>query len=308
MNLSRRSFLSIASTGLFSALLLPKHAFSTHLLQPPSTEGVEQKREFIAKISLFAQEQLGLQVGDNFYQEWAEDNKLNCFLYVSLPDKIASPPNFPDYLYFARDESAAQQKQAELREMGYHTLLYKTAGTSQTELSNELLSYSYEALAFVVLHEAFHAHLENLGHEIPYEIEEAFADVIGNWGAIAFAQTTGHLDENKAIAHKNLNERIYKCIIHSKEKIQYNNLLLSAEVTQTCENQLGELLKEGSVFHKNRYLYTVNNAYFLRNQFYTDYYFQLYCFFRNKKSLTQTIPLISELPKNLDQALDLIWK
>lgn len=305
--MNRRQFLSFAAAGFGGWLLSPSSGWSFPL--PMEIKEFDAQYQLIAKLKSFAQDELAIQLKEKFYTEWEEKESFNQYLYVSLADKIQIPDGLPPYMHFGTDVEKATKKKAELDEKGYHTLLYQTAGTSAAHLTRILLSYPFESLAFVVLHEAFHVNLDKVKKNIPYEIEEAFCDVVGNCGAILFAQNAGAgiLETAKAEHHKNLNEQIYKCILHHKQLIMVSAAADFPQIYKNCEEALKKLLPVGNDFFKNRYVYPINNAFFIRNYYYTEHYFSLARLVNKKRNLRDAIQFVSDLPSDIKDAEKALW-
>jgi len=304
--MNRRQFLSFASAGLGSWLLFPSLGLS--FPSPSQKKEFDMQYQLIAKLKSFAQEELGLSLKEKFYTDWEEKESLNQYLYVSLAEKILTPEGLPPYIHFGTDAEKAQKRKMELDSKGYHTLLYQTAGTSAAHLTRILLSYPLESLAFVVLHEAFHVHLDKLKKNIPYEMEEAFCDVVGNWGAVLFAQNVGIIDTPKAEQHKNLNEQIFKSILQHKQNIMTSETSKFPEIYKSCEESMKKLVPSNNDFYKNRYLYAVNNAFFIRNYYYTECYFSLSRLVTKKRNLKDAIQFVCDLPSDVEEAKKILWE
>ena len=227
---------------------------------------------------------------------------MNIYLYVSWADRIEAPDGFDVFKHFDTDEEAAIKEKANYDAQGFHTLLYKTAGTSSALITEKLLSYSMESIAFIVFHEAFHVHLSRSDCKIHYLFEEATGDIIGNYGSMLFAVCNKLLKPNLSKRQTSLNEHLYHFINETVQKISKSNVQQFFGIYQGCNAKIGKLLKEGTAFQKDRFGYEVNNAYLLRNRYYGENYFLLRSLFQKMKSMAEFVRFMSDLPVDLDLA------
>ncbi|MGB3465900.1 MAG: hypothetical protein WBA74_11545, partial [Cyclobacteriaceae bacterium] len=112
---------------------------------------------------------------------------------------------------FYDDILKAQAYRKLAKEQGYQTLIYKTAGVSASRLNNRLLSYNRESIAFIAMHEATHRHIR-FCTRIPYELEEAACDVIGNYGTLEFMNTSDALSHEMMREQTQLHEKLHKTL------------------------------------------------------------------------------------------------
>ena len=241
---------------------------------------------------------LGLKLNEGFYKTW-QQNVANFmyYLYVAMPDKLEKPAEVDDYIYIGTNEYAATQKARIYIDKGYHTLIYKTAGSSSTDLTTILLSYPMETIAFIAFHEATHQHIRSHKVYMPYVFEEACCDVIGNYATIALAKENKHLHTHRAKKLTTSMEAIDKCIIEYREKFEKREYISAQMLYEDCSAKLKKLLPRKDKFFEDRYIYEVNNAYFLRYRNYTENYFLLKDVLM-KKGLTDFVSFISTLPPN----------
>lgn len=207
--------------------------------------------------------QLGLNVGKGFYSEFEKDTGFYYYVYASKANAIALPDTMKgSFFYMGRSAAEAIVKAKVWAVAGYDTLVYRTAGTSAAMLNSKLLGYCRHNILFIMLHEAVHVHLKRSQIKIPYAFEESLGDLLGNYGAMF----SGLVDYEKSRAMTVLNEQIYRFLI------QCSTGEISGEARQ---HHLNELMKHADSFRIDRFQYAVNNAYLLRNQFYTQRYFLL---------------------------------
>lgn len=211
----------------------------------------------------YISDKLGMNVGKGFYAEFEEGDGFYYYVYASKSNEIALPDTMKSsFIYMERNAEKAIEKATNWANAGNDTLVYHTAGTSAARLNNKLLSYSKHNILFIMLHEAVHVHLSRSKIKIPYAFEESLGDLLGNYGTMF----SGLVDYEKARAMATLNERIYRFLIQCS----------SGEISsESRQEKLNELMKMADSFRTDRFHYTVNNAYLLRNQFYTQRYFLL---------------------------------
>ena len=259
----------------------------------------------IADIKNYCSNELGLRLGATFYTEWEAEDGLLHYVYVSKSNEIAVPAGLNEYYYFGTNRKKAIRAAAKFTTKGYHTLVYQTAGTSATLLNKALMNYSMEAIAVIVFHEALHVHLRSMNRTIPLSIEEAAADVL------AKQVTVEYLKNQKLIKKKPLKnilktmEKIYKTINTSQNKIEESSEK-SNSIYKTCDKKIKRALRKGDNYQKTRFTYPINNAYFVRNSYYSEYYFTLDKLYNKLDSTKAFIQLVSDLPNNLDVSLLLI--
>lgn len=265
----------------------------------------QEQLTLIDDIKKYCRNELGMTLGSQFYTEWEARDGLLQYVYVSEKNKIAVPKGLNEYYYFGTDRSAALRMATEFDAKGFHTLVYQTAGTSATLLNKALMSYSLEAIAVIVFHEALHVHLRLQNKNIPLAIEEAAADVF------AKQITVQYLRQQKVIKKKPLKqilktmERIYKTINMGQDKIE-ENTSSSPKVYSSCQQKIKKALKKGDVYQKTRFTYPINNAYFVRNSYYCEHYFTLDKLYAKVGNTKDFVNFISGLPNSLDTCLMMV--
>ena len=100
-------------------------------------------------------------------------------------------------------------------------------------------------------------------------------------------------------------EKIYKTINTSQNKIEESSEK-SNSIYKTCDKKIKRALRKGDNYQKTRFTYPINNAYFVRNSYYSEYYFTLDKLYNKLDSTKAFIQLVSDLPNNLDVSLLLI--
>ncbi|WP_405207163.1 hypothetical protein [Aquimarina sp. LLG6339-5] len=177
-----------------------------------------------------------------------------------------------------------------------NSLLYETYGTSGTQLSKHLLSYSDESIAFIAFHEATHQHIRSKA-KIPYSIVESVCDVVGNYG------TLNLFSENKKFSKRKAKKQIQQIeSIAFKINRLINNTELELDNSKLTK-EIEKLNKKKNKFKIERYDYEINNAYLIRNKSYTQYYFKLKSLFTLIGDLKEFIEFINNLPKNESECI-----
>lgn len=297
--MERRKFLLLARVLIPGQLLLP----SIGLAKPFR---YESQIQLIGDIRHFIEKDLDMNIGRNYYTKWKENDGMHIVLYVSLPDQIKKPDSSSKrYLTFGDNMDKALRYQKLAEEKGYHTLIYKTAGVANTRLNKRLLSYRPESISFIAFHEAAHRHIRNEG-KTPYLIEEAACDIIGNYGAAAFAKATQKIDKRILAKQHILHEKLHKTLNKTTYKIETGNLEEFPRIYKSCRKKIKKLLKKGGVFVKDRYNYEVNNAFLLRNSYYAENYFLLKKLYLQMNDLKEFVNYITALPPELETAKDMI--
>ncbi len=254
--------------------------------QTDSTQ-FKQKLQHIANCSRLIKDSLKIQPANNFYEEFSNSENPYIYLYVSSKDSIhsLSPGKF---FYYNHDLKKGEWKADSFSRAGYDVLLYKTAGTSASYLSSHLLNYDSISISFIMLHEAMHIHLVKAGYKIAYEFEESIGDVVGNDYLHFLLPDKAHKKVKRFIK---CNEKVYKKI---------NKCLMQKITNEQCQAKIYRITnKRGTAFQKDRYQYTVNNAYLLRFRDYTIHYFKLKKQFRKHNNLKRSLDSCFTSKKNV---------
>ncbi len=198
------------------------------------------------------------------------------YLYISATDRIHEPGSVISISGRSYSADSARVLSALFKAAGYETLIYKTAGNSNARLSDKLLSYPDEAIAFIVFHEATHRHLHSgTVHLIPYEYEEAFCDAVANRACNLFAGKIGLLSAHKVQAQASCFESIYKLLNKTETKVDSLPMVKRKAILNDCTNLVWHKAADGNQFVKDRMQYPVNYAYFIRTVPYTRHYFEI---------------------------------
>jgi hypothetical protein len=250
-----------------------KYILFYYLLSTSATTEAQtsaQKIAMIERIEAFAKKEFRLKTLPNFYTEWQLPDSTTAYLYVSRNDTMLAIPEIPSFKFFGTNYLQAYQSQNHYDSLGFHTLVYKTAGNSGCKLSSRLLSYSNECIAFIALHELFHRHKQAAKVKIPYSLEESACDVLGLQGLKKYIERTNDtlLQMEDALSLEKYIEgmaRVLSSVDFSFRQKQQMVAKINEQMTYT----------KHKLFLGDRYHYPLNYAYLLRNHFYNDYYFEL---------------------------------
>jgi hypothetical protein len=232
--------------------------------------------QLIDSIKSYITSDLGMYVQSTFYTSWrgADADSMHIFFYISRGDRVEKDTVNKIPWYFEK-ESNAIAKSKEMSALGYHTLVYKTAGMANTLLTPKLLSYPNEAIAFIVFHEAVHQNLAKMGGTVHYNYEEALCDVIANMACVRFAEKKGMIDVHAAEKQRDVFERSYSFLNKERSMLDTMQPHNKPALYRTCSNIISDLTADANQFVKDRMDYEVNNAYFLRIQDYAANYFKV---------------------------------
>lgn len=264
--------------------------------------------ELIDCVKRYCLNELNMEISKSFYSNWAKSEEPNYYLYVSKKDSLISA--FKEKLTvksFGHNIKDAKIEKDEYDQLGFSTHLYQTYGTSATQLSSHLLSYSEESIAFIAFHEATHQHIEKNG-KIPYSIVEAVCDIVGNYGTLNLFSKNKKLSERKAKNQikqiENVSREINR-LINILEFQKTNDLKLD---TSTLTEKVRKFSKKKNKFKIERYDYEINCAYLLRNRSYTKYYFKLKNLLILTIDLREFIDFITDLPSDEQECIKEIDK
>lgn len=239
---------------------------------------INKKLAHIKQSASFIIDSIKAKTVDEFFTTIDSDDSEYVYLYVSSKDSVSriSPGRF---FYYDNNPQRGRIKADSFSRLGYDVMLYLTAGTSGAMIHKHLLTYNDYSISFIMLHEAMHIHIGRVGfRHITYDYEESIGDVVGN------AYLTKLFPKSEQRACKKFircNERVYKKI---------NKCLAGKLSKERCQKKIYRITNnKGSSFQKERYQYTVNNAYLLRFQDYTLHYFKLKKKFNKFSTLQESL-------------------
>ena len=262
--MQRRFYLTLFSFTLSVSTLFAQHTEYKHQL------------DLIDSLKVFIAKDLKLDITADFYTKWTE-SKDSMYLYVYAADvkHIAHGDTAHRSSWYYTNEDTAKAKVVQLKAKGYHTMLYRTAGTSAAELNRKLLSYPDEALAFIIIHEAVHNHIRNnekyKGY--PYVYEESLCDAVAILGIQTLIKQGRLLDAKAVQKHTRSLERCYAILNKANDKL--DDTEHDALILQATNRRMMRYTRHANQFLKDRMRYEVNNAYLLRTRDYSLHYFEL---------------------------------
>lgn len=295
------------------ALALPSAQLfaSTAAQQPPTTSSFpfsdyNAQIHLIDTIKSYCRKEINMQLGAYFYTQWEIQQGMLHFVYVSEADCVNVPTGMRDFMYFGTDAKAAWLAADNLQAKGLHTMVYLSAGTSATRLNETLMSYPMDAIALIVFHEALHVHFRLKGVKIPLAIEEAASDVLSRYVTRDFQKSTKSISRKDLKRTTRIMEYIYRVINKSIEDLVCHSTQQTI-IYNKCYKKIQRALRKSNNYQKKRFSYAVNNAFLIRNSFYSQYYFLLKDLYKRlDKSPTKFIDFVGQLPNDLNEALNII--
>jgi hypothetical protein len=276
---------------LYLLLILAVHANECSAAYPDSL--------FINGLKQFIYKESQLELDNNFYGAWKESDKPYTYLYASLNNAVKIPTDITSvFLAYDTMVQELKKKEEEYLSKGYHTFIYKTYANSAGKLNWHFMSYSAESKSFIILHEFTHNYISNLKLAVPYEFNEALADVIGNYGTLEYLKSIG-ANPDSAEAQLRRNEKIYKIINRHIRKITYDSRNVK-EYNKECEKKIKKVLVTGDLFQKDRFDYHVNNAYLVKNKYYSLNYFLMKKLFLKQKTLANIFRILKNAPSKIE--------
>lgn len=237
-----------------------------------------------------------MEISKQFYTKWDENEKGHYVVYFSKPDEIDG------HQRGFGDEVSAIDFKVKQDSLGFHTMIYHTYGSAAVRLSGHLLSYSEESLGFIGFHEATHTHFRNKGTYLPYSVNEAACDVLANYLTIEFAKKDKRISYLKAKKQRKYIEKIGNLVNQASSALKSGQTCKFIKKSRILKRQVDKLDENyfEDNFLKDRYFYEINNAFLLRNTYYSKYYFKL----RELLNLTDIntfLKVLDSLPKKEEE-------
>jgi len=245
---------------------------------------------FFDDLKKFFFKEVGFELKGNFYTEWKKKDGPYIILFASPINRVKSSRYNNNR---GRTEDFEHQNEMEYNEKYFSFFNYKTYGEASCELSTGLVSYNKEEQCFTVFHELMHNLSRQLHLSLPYDYEEALADVIGNYGSVLFARLTNKVDSVIVMKQIKINEELYKGFNYYIEMIN-NNPDNYKFYLYSCQALVNTLLETAGTFQHDRFNYEVNTAYLLKNSNYCKQYFYLKDMLLKQKSIFDFLELIKK--------------
>lgn len=294
--MNRKEFLFksfLASVGLS---LIPKITFGKDSL-------TNQKLNLIGSLKVYAQEHMELNFKNDFFSKWSTDESPHYYLYVSEAHQVKSPKGIKDYLYFGPNKEMAIKNQKYYLGKGYHTLLYTRDGAHDFTVTNSLLAYDNESVALLIFHEAAHQHFKK--SKMNLFLEEGACEVFGTFGAQFFAEINDTVDLKKVKKLNNILEKSYEVINKTIVRIGADEDL-NEKLYRRLENNLFNDFKDSGSFIQQRFIYPVNNAYLLKNQYFAEHFDLLKKVAKKDKFINTFLYTLESLPKKEEKAIEVL--
>lgn len=262
---------------------------------------------FLFKLKEFAFKTLDYKLTGEFYT--VMDTVAPQFYVFYCPrDTIFAHSDYSTaFIYCGTNLERANYLVSQYTKNGYHSFCYKAFANSSAHLNSRFLSYSKETQAFIVLHELMHNFIFQKKLKIPYSINEAMCDIFGNYGAQAFSKETTFVNNNKLLKQQKKNEKFYECVNKYVLKVNQKNID-SLILYSQCEKEMAVLLQETDAFQKDRFSYSVNNAYLAKNYYYSKHYFLLKRVMLKQKGLPQLIKILEKMPATEEECVKYLEK
>lgn len=244
----------------------------------------------------FLYHQSGVTLKQEFYTDYNKENKPYLYVYVSRKDRVKLPDSLESSFLFCGSDPKDAEKKVE-KYKAYDTFIYKTYANSSAKLNRRFMSYQQVTQCFILGHEFIHnlVRQENLG--IPYEFEEAMGDVVGAYGGLEFFREDYNQSE-QCLKMIQTNEEIYEGINRCADTIDAGCSAPSVFHAKCTREIRDALLQGGDLFQRDRLDAEVNNAYLLKNRYYSQHYFELKRVFEKSGSLAAFLKILSSGPKD----------
>jgi hypothetical protein len=251
---------------------------------------------FIENVKKNAIKEFGFELKGDFYCKWKENNEPYFLMYVSRADTVACAPNTGGmdkgipYAYLKDEKDYTIFSGMQVR-MGMQPFLYKGYANATTEMNDRFVSYDDPAKCFIIYHELLHNYVSQNNLKIPYDIHEALCDVVGNYGALYYAQNYLKMDIGLTQEEIDICERIYECVNESLISITPRNKNVALEHSG-CFNKIQNSLRSAGTFQHDRFSYEVNNGFLLKVSNYSRNYFLLKRVLQKQGSIFKLLEII----------------
>jgi len=270
------------------------------LVNPLRAEGIDSI--FISGVKNFVNREIGINLKSDLYTAYDSSNLPMYYVYISRADRIAKPDELNSFfIYCGHSETHALSIDSFYSSKGCQAFCYHAYANSSTVINERFMSYPEEARVFIMIHELMHNYIEEMKLKIPYEFNEALSDVVGNFGAMKYARETNKLTNASWELQTTLNEKVYSCLNKFIRKIN-RRPARQAKYFKSCREKLNTQLKNGNTFQRDRFNYDVNNAFLLKNSFYSKNYFLLKKVMIRQGTILKFLEVIKGMPSDKDAA------
>ncbi|MDI1353476.1 MAG: hypothetical protein PSX36_01070 [bacterium] len=239
---------------------------------------------FISSLVKFYQSRCGNSLKGDLYQSHAVDSPY-IYVYVSPSNKVENALKNSGYFLFCNHNMKKALHYDSLYSDVNECFIYTTAANASTRLTSELLQYRKETQAFIVFHELTHVLLNSINSKLTYTVNEAVCDVVGNYLCREYALSNKALNLKVVDAQIQLNEHLYNLFNSTILRIN-SNANQKPMAVKFLSKELSRTLVKADAFQKQRFNYPVNNAYLLKNSFYSENYY----FYKQKLVFNRQLP------------------
>ena len=99
-----------------------------------------------------------------------------------------------------------------------------------------------------------------------------------------------------------INEKLYKCMNSFISRIN-SNPEKARQLDKKCNKRIHSILESANTFQRDRFNYEVNNAYLVKNQYYSKNYFLLKKILRKQKSIKGLLEIMKHLPERVEDCV-----
>lgn len=263
--------------------------------------GTNNDSIFFDNVKRFAFKEMGDTVDADLFTKWKADDNPYYYLYLSDIDKVHNGRvGTEDPYIYCSSEKEALDKGNNFNSNYTTYFIYKAYMNSDALLNKRFISYRRESQAFIIFHELTHNFIIENKLDFPYEFNEALCDVVGNYGALKYAQSTKNINLKITQNQLQLNEKIYECLntyidlINAKpdrSKLPFYEI--------ECHDKMKELLKNSDGFQKDRFDDYVTTGYLLKNYYYCHNYFLIKKVFQKQGSIKGLLEVIMKMPNDV---------
>lgn len=257
------------------------------LLSPflvPAQSGAPGDTTYIKNLVKYYQSRCGNSLKGDLYQSRSIDSPY-VYVYVSPSGKVENALKNSGYFLFCNHDLKKAHYYDSLYSDVNDCFVYTTAANASTRLTKELLGYRKETQAFIVFHELTHVLLNSINSKLTYTVSESVCDVVANYLCREYAVIDDDLNLKTVDVQIQVNEHLYNLFNSTILRIN-TNAAQKPMAVKFLNKELGRVLVKGDAFQKQRFNYPVNNAYLLKNSFYSENYY----FYKQKLVYNRQLP------------------
>ncbi|MBK9283874.1 MAG: hypothetical protein IPM51_06080 [Sphingobacteriaceae bacterium] len=241
------------------------------------------------------------KLNDSLYTKWsAQKNAPFCYVYVSKKNQVQNVFSAA-FIYCGTDSSKSFSTSKSYEKIGYSTFNYKTFGTSEALITENLMSFPSESASFIVMHELTHNYIKDNQLKIPYVLNEAMCEVLGIYFCGEFFSIKqNQYNINKFKSDTMALKQIYRLINSTVLKINADSMHCN-QYCEQAEKEINKITVNLDQFYKGRFNYPVNTAYLLKNQNYSTYFFDIEKLFLSNKNFSNFIHEVKNYANRINE-------